>query len=83
MFATTAARVHRREGAIQPIAVLSQRLPRYLRLASRIGTLLHRQDTPVYRWTADVVFRDDMARRRYRYEVSPPQHSARSPTPCI
>ncbi len=61
-FSQTAARLHQRDAVNQPFAVLSQRHPQYLRLAGRIETLLHKQHKPVYRWTSDIVFRDDMAR---------------------
>lgn len=61
-FAETAARLHQREAATQPFAVLSQWHPQYLRLAGRIESLLHKQHKPVYRWTSDIVYRDDMAR---------------------
>lgn len=61
-FSETAAHLHRREAAVQPFAVLSQWHPQYLRLAGRMETLLHKQHKPVFRWTSDVVYRDDMAR---------------------
>jgi len=59
-FAETAARVHRRQGDAQPVAVLSQWQSQYLRLAERVETLLTQQQQPVFRWSSDLLLREDM-----------------------
>jgi hypothetical protein len=61
-FARTAAAVHARRGATRSMAVLSQWNPQYLQLARRIETLLRRDRTAVFRWTADLLLREEMAR---------------------
>jgi acyl carrier protein len=42
--------------------VLSQWHPQYLRLAHRIEHLLQHEGLPVFGWTSDIVYREDMAR---------------------
>ncbi len=60
VFAQTAAHIHQRVPALQPIAILSQWNPQYLRLATRIEDLLRIQKNPVFRWTSDLILREDM-----------------------
>lgn len=62
LFAETAARVQLRESELQPIAVLGQRNRKYIRLATRIEILLkeNADKTPPYRWTSDLLERDEM-----------------------
>lgn len=60
-FALTAAHVHLRQNGCQPLAVLGQWQPQYLRLARRMEVLLKNQGKPVFRWTSDLTFREDMA----------------------
>jgi hypothetical protein len=64
IFARCAARLHTRskDQVPPPIAILSQWHPQYLRLALRIEQLLENQGMPVFRWTSDIVYREDMAR---------------------
>jgi len=57
-FATAAARVHTRSRKAATVALLSQRHPRFRRLAARIETIL--DDRPVFRWTADRLVPEDM-----------------------
>jgi len=61
-FSETAALLHRRTGNLQPIAVLSQWMPRYLKLAERIEQILERQKEFVFRWSSDLLLREDMVR---------------------
>jgi hypothetical protein len=62
-FASAAARVHHRSGPTS-IALLGQWNPRYLRLAGRIADVLEteRRELPVFRWTSDIMMREDMVR---------------------
>ena len=60
-FCGAAARVHRRRREQAAVAVFGQWHPRYLRLADRIDTLLAGR-TPTWRWTSDVIDRDDVVR---------------------
>ena len=57
-FAAAAARVHTRSQRAATVALLSQRHPRFGRLAARIETIL--DDRPVFRWTADRLVPEDM-----------------------
>lgn len=64
-FVRTAASLHaRKPGADHhpPIVVLSQWHPQYLRLAKRIKQILLHKSVPVFGWTSDLVYREDMAR---------------------
>lgn len=62
LFGRTAAQLQRRAGSVQSIAVLSQWHPQYLKLAQRIERILRLQQTPVLRWSSDLLLREDMAR---------------------
>jgi hypothetical protein len=62
-FAKAAARVQRRSGPPGPLAVLGQREPRYLQLASRLEANLCRGGEPpfpVLRWTSERITRADL-----------------------
>jgi hypothetical protein len=58
-FAAAAARVQRRARRARTVAVLAQWHPMYLRLADRIQALLEKP-IRTYRWTGDVIARDDV-----------------------
>jgi hypothetical protein len=60
-FCLTAARVHGRRRARRSVAVFGQWHPRYLRLADRVEALLAER-VPTWRWTGDIVDRDDLVR---------------------
>ncbi|HLT50106.1 C25 family cysteine peptidase [Aequorivita nionensis] len=62
LFAETAAKVQLRDGAQQPVAILGQRHKKYIRLATRIETLLNENNgkTPPYRWTSDLLVKEEM-----------------------
>ena len=57
-FAAAAARLHARPQSTASVALLSQRHPRYLRIARRLGTILG--DRPVFHWTADALVPEAM-----------------------
>ncbi|GAB6268359.1 MAG: hypothetical protein STSR0002_11000 [Smithella sp.] len=60
-FAITAAHVHLRQSASLDIAVLSQRFPRFIRLAERIESILSKElPAHVFRWTGEAVYKEDM-----------------------
>lgn len=58
-FALTAARVHRRGGSEQGVALFSQWHPRYLRIVDRMEILL-RHRLRIFRWTSDVITREGL-----------------------
>ncbi|MCU7830809.1 MAG: hypothetical protein KZQ85_17255 [Candidatus Thiodiazotropha sp. (ex Myrtea sp. 'scaly one' KF741663)] len=61
VFSHKTAAIHQRQIKYpESIAVLSQWQPRYLQLARRIEDILQQQHTAVYRWTSDMMFREDM-----------------------
>ena len=57
-FAMATARLHTRSQKTATVALLSQRHPRFRRLAARIEAIL--DDRPVFRWTADRLVPEDM-----------------------
>ncbi len=57
-FADTVSRVHARRRQQASLALLAQRHPRYLRLATRMQEILG--DRPVFRWTSDALLADAM-----------------------
>jgi len=61
-FSHTAAALHQRPKIEHgnAIALLAQWQPRYLKLTKRIDQILTDVDLSVYKWTSDVVFREDM-----------------------
>ncbi len=60
-FAKTAETIHKRHSMPKrPVALLAQWLPRYLRLAKRIDAILEGTKYQCFRWTSDLVFREDM-----------------------
>ncbi|MCU7933908.1 MAG: hypothetical protein KZQ99_03385 [Candidatus Thiodiazotropha sp. (ex Dulcina madagascariensis)] len=62
-FSRKAATIHHRQAnQRKSIAVLAQWQPRYLQLARRIEEILQQRNTPVFRWTSDLMFREDMVR---------------------
>lgn len=60
-FCSTVARVHARRRAARAVAIFGQWHPRYLRLADRVQALLGTR-IPAWRWTGDVLDRDDVVR---------------------
>jgi hypothetical protein len=58
-FCAAAARVHRRSRKRRSVAVFGQWHARYLRLADRVEALLDGR-VPTWRWTGDVLDRDDV-----------------------
>lgn len=62
VFAQAAAKVHLQQKAFPSLALLSQRHPRYKRLGERIEKILapHRDRIPVFNWSSDLVFQEDM-----------------------
>lgn len=62
LFAETAAKVQLRESSKQPVALLGQRHKKYIRLATRIETILkeNKGRTPPYRWTSDLLLKEEM-----------------------
>jgi hypothetical protein len=63
-FVKAAAMVQSRKRERISMALLAQRHPRYLRLADRVENLLELKDSSLafFKWSADVVFREDMVR---------------------
>jgi hypothetical protein len=61
-FALAAHQTHIREKYQPVLALLSQRLPRYLRVSERMESILKSGNTdfPVFKWTSDVVLKEDM-----------------------
>lgn len=62
IFAAAAAKVQLQQKAFPSLALLSQRHPRYKRLGERIEQILapHRQKIPVFNWSSDLVFQEDL-----------------------
>lgn len=62
-FAQNAARIHSEYHADPMLAILSQRHPRYVRVATRVEDVLAKASSlRAFRWSSDVVFREDMVR---------------------
>jgi hypothetical protein len=60
-FVKTAVAVHERESGPLRIAILAQRLRRYIDLATRIESLVkQKRKKAAFRWTGDLVFQEDM-----------------------
>lgn len=57
-FALAAARVHRRQGTSQAVALLGQWQPQYLHVADRMRTLASEQGLRAFRWTGDALTRE-------------------------
>lgn len=61
-FAQTAAKVQIRQGTQPAMALLAQRLPRYLRIAERIEAILQTEAPHLhyFKWSGDVMVREDL-----------------------
>lgn len=59
-FAATAARVHRRAGNRQALALLGQWLPRYLHVSDRMRQMSDENGVRAFRWTGDAITRDTL-----------------------
>jgi hypothetical protein len=60
IFAKTAALVHQANSSQQSVAILSQRQSKFIHLADRVQTLLNEHEIPNFKWTSDLLVKEDM-----------------------
>lgn len=59
-FLEAVANTHHRHNEVLSLALLSQRYPRFLKVADRITKIAEQKEMALFNWTSEVVLREDM-----------------------